>query len=80
MVLSEVGHSDLEVEDAVSDGDESVPAEHNRGCPAGGLRELGEEDAGHHGRDDDPGDALDAHRDDGKGTSTRSGASSIPAS
>ena len=80
MVLSEISNPDLEVEDAVSDGDQSVPAEHNRGRSAGGLGELGKEDAGHHGGDDAPGDALDAHRDDGKGTSTRSGASSIPAS
>ena len=78
MVLPEVSHSDLEVEHAVSDGDQSVPAEHNRGCPAGGLRELGEEDAGHHGRDDDPGDALDAHRDDGEGTPACGGSPSIP--
>ena len=48
MVLSEVCYSDLEVEYAVSDGDQSVPAEHNRGGPAGGLRELGKEDARHH--------------------------------
>ena len=78
MVLSEVANSDLEVEHAVSDGDQSVPAEHNRGCPAGGLRELGEEDAGHHGRDDDPGDALDAHRDDGEGTPACGSSPSIP--
>ena len=49
MVLSQVSNSDLEVEDAIPDRNESVPAEDNRGAPAGGLRELGKEDARHHG-------------------------------
>ena len=78
MILSQVSNSDLEVEDAVSDGYESVPAKHNRGSPAGGLRELGKEDARHHGRDDDSGDALDAHRDDGEGTAACGGSATIP--
>ena len=78
MVLSEVSHSDLEVEDPISHGYQRLPAEHNRGPPASGLRELGEEDARHHGRDDDPGDALDAHRDDCKGTAASGGPASIP--
>lgn len=78
MVLSQVSHSDLEVKHAVPYGDESLPAEHNRGPPAGGLGELGKEDAGHHGWDDDPGDALDAHRDDGEGTAACGGSATIP--
>ena len=49
MILSQVSNSDLEVEDAVSHRNESVPAEDNSGAPAGGLRELGKEDARHHG-------------------------------
>ena len=49
MVLSEVANSDLEVEHAVSDGDQSVSAENYCGSSAGGLGELGKEDARHHG-------------------------------
>ena len=78
VVLSEVPESDLEVEDSVSHGDQRVPAEHNRGPSAGRLSELGEEDAGHHGGDDDPGDALDTHRDDGEGAPTSCCSSSVP--
>ena len=78
MVLSEVANSDLEVEHAVSDGDQSVSAENYCGSSAGGLGELGKEDARHHGWDDDPGDALDAHGDDGEGTSSCGCSSSVP--
>ena len=78
VVLSHISQSDLKVEHTVSDGYQRVSAEHYRGSSTCRLRELGKEDARHHGRDDDAGDALDAHRDDGKRTSTSGSSPSIP--
>ena len=78
MVLPEVPESDLEVEDSVSHRDKSVPTEHDGGRSTGWLGELGKEDAGHHCGDDDPGNALNTHRDDREGTPPSRGSPTVP--
>ena len=68
----EVRHPTQEVEDAVPHGDQGGPAEHDGLPSVGWLGELGEDNACHAGLDEDPGDALDAHQQDG-GAALRGG-------
>ena len=59
-------------------GDDRVLGEHDRVRPVLGPGQLGKDDAGHAGGDDDADDTLDAHHQNGFRTSLSCLSSTIP--
>ena len=83
--LYQVGRSHVpnpteEVETTVSHRYQGVLAEENGLGPMGGLGELGKDDAGHAGVDEDTNDALEAHHHDGYRALGGGGSTTVPGS
>ena len=73
----EVAHPAQQVEGPVPHSDQGILAEEDRLGSVSGLRELGEDNAGHAGVDEHSDDALHAHHHDGDRALGSSGSAAV---